>query len=58
MCLNCGCDRLNDQMNDPKNIIWDQVKAAAVAGGMSLEDTVAEIKRMMDKGLEEEKKAS
>ena len=44
MCLNCGCMRAHDDMGKPEvNITYEDVKRAADANGMTVDDTLAMI---------------
>lgn len=43
MCLSCGCGVPNDDHGDPRNITMDDLKAAADAAGMDIEDAAANI---------------
>ncbi len=56
MCMNCGCGQYNDNLGNPKNIIWKQLEEAAKENGMSLKDTVEEMKKSMDAMLKQQKK--
>jgi hypothetical protein len=50
MCLNCGCMRAHDDMGKPDvNITYEDVKKAADANDMSVEETLAMIARTGDK---------
>jgi hypothetical protein len=50
MCLNCGCMRAHDDMGKPNvNIVYEDVKRAADANGMTVEETLAMIARTADK---------
>ncbi len=50
MCLNCGCMRAHDDMGKPDvNITYEDVKRAADANGMSVDDTLAMIARTSEK---------
>ncbi len=50
MCLNCGCMRAHDDMGKPdSNITYEDVKRAADANGMGVEQTLAMIARTADK---------
>lgn len=44
MCLNCGCGMPDDDMGNPDNITAETVKKAAKASGMSVRDTVGNLK--------------
>jgi hypothetical protein len=49
MCLNCGCLRAHDDMGKPgTNITYEDVKKAADANGMSVDDTLDMIARTAD----------
>jgi hypothetical protein len=44
MCLNCGCGRAHDDMDDPEhNITYETVKQAAEANGMTVGETLETI---------------
>lgn len=50
MCLNWGCMRAHDDMGKPGvNITYDDVKRAAEANGMTIDETLAMIARTSDK---------
>ena len=50
MCLNCGCMRAHDSMGKPGvNITYEDIRAAADANGMTVEETLATIARTADK---------
>jgi hypothetical protein len=50
MCLNCGCMAAHDDMGMPdKNITYEDIKRAADANGMTVEETLAMIARTADK---------
>lgn len=50
MCLNCGCMRAHDDMGKPRvNITFEDVKRAADANDMTVEETLAMIARTSDK---------
>jgi hypothetical protein len=50
MCLNCGCMRAHDEMGKPGiNITYEDVKRAADANDMTVDDTLAMIARTSDK---------
>ena len=50
MCLNCGCMKAHDDMGKPEiNITYEDVKRAADANGMTVNDTLAMIARTGDK---------
>ena len=55
MCMSCGCGRPNDQMDDPRNITYDQLEAAADAAGIDAETAADNIhdlaKKIRDEGL-------
>jgi hypothetical protein len=41
MCLNCGCMRAHDNMGKPGvNIVFEDLKRAADANGMTIEETL------------------
>ncbi len=56
MCLNCGCGMPEDDMGNPDNITMETLKRAAKASGMSVKDTVDNVKASLaqldDKQLE------
>ena len=44
MCLNCGCMAAHDDMGKPKvNITYEDIKQAAEANDMTVEETLAMI---------------
>jgi hypothetical protein len=44
MCLNCGCMRAHDDMGKPEvNFTYEDVRRAADANGMTVDDTLAMI---------------
>lgn len=50
MCLNCGCMRAHDDMGRPGvNITYEDVRRAAEANAMSVDDALATIARTADK---------
>jgi hypothetical protein len=50
MCLNCGCLRAHDDMGKPEvNITYEDVKRAADANGMTVDETLAMIATTSDK---------
>jgi hypothetical protein len=50
MCLNCGCMRAHDDMGKPNvNIVYEDVKRAADANGMTVEETLQMIARTADR---------
>ena len=50
MCLNCGCMQAHDDMGKPGiNITFEDVKRAADANGMTVNDTLAMIARTAEK---------
>jgi hypothetical protein len=40
MCLTCGCGEPNDDHGDSRNITYDDLKAAADAGSVSVGEAV------------------
>jgi hypothetical protein len=40
MCLTCGCGELNDDHGDSRNITYDDLKAAAQAAEVSVDEAV------------------
>ena len=38
MCLDCGCGKPNDQHGDDRHITMDDVRSAAEASGISVEE--------------------
>ena len=49
MCLNCGCMRAHDAMGKPGvNITYEDVKRAADANGMSVDDTLTTMARTVE----------
>ena len=50
MCLNCGCMRAHDDMGKPGiNITYEDVKRAANANEMTVEQTLEMISKTADK---------
>jgi hypothetical protein len=50
MCLNCGCMRAHDDMGKPGiNITYEDVKRAADANGMSVDDALETIQQTADR---------
>ena len=50
MCLNCGCMRAHDDMGKPGiNITYENVKRAADANEMTVEQTLEMISKTADK---------
>lgn len=50
MCLNCGCMHAHDDMGKPGvNIIYEDVRRAAVANAMTVDATLAMIAQTTDK---------
>ena len=43
MCLDCGCGEVNERHGDDRHIIMDDVKAAAEASEVSLEEAAKNI---------------
>jgi hypothetical protein len=43
MCLDCGCGEPNERHGDDRHIVMDDVKAAAKASEISLEETTHNI---------------
>ncbi|MGH2380803.1 MAG: hypothetical protein ACRDG7_06230 [Candidatus Limnocylindria bacterium] len=40
MCLNCGCHKAHDDHQNPANITYEDVKAAADANGMGIAESL------------------
>ena len=50
MCLNCGCMRAHDEMGKPGvNITYEDVKRAADANDMTVDESLEMIARTADK---------
>ena len=50
MCLNCGCMRAHDDMGKPRlNITYEDVKRAADANDMTVDEALETIARTADK---------
>ncbi len=47
MCLTCGCGEPHKEMGDD-NITYDDLKRAADANGMTVEETVAKLQKATD----------
>ena len=43
MCLSCGCGSPSDDKGDPRNITLEQLRAAAEAAGISMDEAAANI---------------
>jgi hypothetical protein len=43
MCLDCGCGELNERHGDDRHIVMDDIKAAAEASEISLEEATRNI---------------
>jgi hypothetical protein len=54
MCLDCGCGELNERHGDDRHIIMDDVRAAAEASEISVE----EAKRNIVEGLQQGQQSS
>ena len=54
MCLDCGCGEPNERHGDERHIIMDDVRAAAKASEISLEEAA----RNIADGLKEAQKSS
>jgi hypothetical protein len=54
MCLDCGCGELNERHGDDRHIIMDDVRAAAQASEISVE----EAKRNIVEGLQQGQQSS
>lgn len=54
MCLDCGCGKPNDNHGDSRHITLDQLKAAAQASQIEVEEAAdrihAEAKKLKDQG--------
>ena len=52
MCLDCGCDRPEDDHGDPRHITYSRLRAAALASKIDPEEAagrvLAAIKRIRD----------
>lgn len=51
MCYNCGCERPDDQMGSPDNITNETFKKAAAAMGMTVQESMENTKRLIEKEL-------
>jgi hypothetical protein len=50
MCLNCGCGRAHDDMGKPGvNIVYEDVKRAADANDMSVDEALENIAQTADR---------
>jgi len=43
MCLDCGCGEPNERHGDDRHIIMDDIRAAAEASGISVEEATRNI---------------
>lgn len=49
MCASCGCGIPNDNHGDDRHLNFDQIKAAADAAGISVEEVARNIQDMAKK---------
>jgi hypothetical protein len=50
MCLNCGCMRAHDDMGKPDvNLVYEDLRRAADAGGTTVDEVLETIARTADK---------
>lgn len=49
MCASCGCGIPNDDHGDKRHINYDEVKAAADAAGISVDEVARNIQEMAKK---------
>ena len=45
MCVSCGCNKLNDDHGDSRNITMEQIQQAAQAAGCSAQEVAANIQK-------------
>jgi hypothetical protein len=50
MCASCGCGIPNDEHGDARHITMDQLKAAAEAAGITVDEVVSNMQEMAKKG--------
>jgi hypothetical protein len=50
MCASCGCGIPNDTHGDDRHLTMDQLKAAAEAAGITVEEVVRNLDAMAKKG--------
>lgn len=49
MCASCGCGIPNDNHGDERHINFDQLKAAAEAAGVTVQEVVSNMQEMAKK---------
>lgn len=49
MCLTCGCGRPNDDHGDPAHITYDELKRAADAAEISVEEAAKNLQETLAK---------
>ena len=54
MCLDCGCGELNERHGDDRHIVMDDVRAAAEASEISVEEAI----RNINDGLQQAQRSS
>jgi hypothetical protein len=52
MCLTCGCGVPNDDHGDDRNITYDDLKTAAEAAEIQVDEAVRNLEETIKKGLE------
>jgi hypothetical protein len=50
MCLTCGCGQPNDDHGDPRNIRMDQLKDAAEAAEIDVDEAANNLQQTYPKG--------
>ena len=43
MCASCGCGKLDDQMGDDRHLVMSDLKSAAEAAGISVQEVAGNI---------------
>lgn len=49
MCLTCGCGKPNDDHGDPAHITYEDLKAAAGAAEISVEEAASNLQQTLPK---------
>jgi hypothetical protein len=49
MCLTCGCGELNEDHGDPAHITYDDLKKAAEAAGISVDEAAKNLQETLAK---------
>lgn len=45
MCVSCGCDQVNDEHGDKRNITMQELEQAARAAGITVQEVAKNIQR-------------